>query len=76
MEKVAAALMLSPQVGRIFDALVTGVSPKGTFARLLSVPAEGRVLRGERGLDLGERIRVRLAGVDAAKGFIDLETAR
>jgi exoribonuclease-2 len=73
MKKVAAALMLAPQVGRMFDAIVTGVSPKGTFARLLTVPAEGRILRGESGLDLGEKIRVRLAGVDPAKGFIDLE---
>jgi len=76
MKKVAAALMLAPQVGRIFDAMVTGVSPKGTFARLLTVPAEGRIMRGERGLDVGDKIRVRLSGVNAGKGFIDLETAR
>jgi exoribonuclease-2 len=76
MKKVAAAIMLAPQVGRVFDAIVTGVSPKGTFARLLTVPAEGRIMRGERGLDVGDRIRARLAGVDAGKGFIDLETAR
>jgi VacB/RNase II family 3'-5' exoribonuclease len=73
MKKVAAAIMLAPQVGRVFDAMVTGVSPKGTFARLLTVPAEGRIMRGERGLDLGDRFRARLAGVDAGKGFIDLE---
>jgi VacB/RNase II family 3'-5' exoribonuclease len=75
MKKVAAAVMLAPQVGRVFDAIVTGVSPKGTFARLLTVPAEGRVMRGERGLDIGDKIRARLAGVDAGKGFIDLERA-
>jgi exoribonuclease R len=73
MKKVAAAIMLAPQVGRVFDAIVTGVSPKGTFARLLTVPAEGRVMRGERGLDIGDKIRARLAGVDASRGFIDLE---
>jgi VacB/RNase II family 3'-5' exoribonuclease len=73
MKKVAAALMLGPQVGRVFDALVTGASPKGTFARLLTVPAEGRIVRGESGLDVGQGVRVRLARVDAAKGFIDLE---
>jgi exoribonuclease-2 len=76
MTKVAAAILLAPRVGQVFDAMVTGVSPKGTFARLLTVPAEGRIMRGERGLDLGDRIRARLAGVDAGKGFIDLETAR
>jgi exoribonuclease-2 len=73
MKKVAAAMMLAPQVGRVFDAMVTGGSPKGTFARLLTVPAEGRVMRGERGLDVGDKFRARLAGVDASKGFIDLE---
>jgi VacB/RNase II family 3'-5' exoribonuclease len=76
MKKVAAAIMLAPQIGHIFDAIVTGVSPKGTFARLLTVPGEGRIMRGERGLDVGDKIRVRLAGVDAGKGFIDLETVR
>jgi exoribonuclease-2 len=75
MKKVAAAIMLAPQAGRVFDAIVTGVSPKGTFARLLTVPAEGRVMRGERGLDIGDKVRLRLAGVDAGKGFIDLERA-
>jgi len=75
MKKVAAAIMLAPQLGHVFDSIVTGVSAKGTFARLLTVPAEGRIMRGERGLDIGDRIRVRLAGVDAEKGFIDLEKA-
>lgn len=75
MKKVAAAIMLAPQVGKVFDAIVTGVSAKGTFARLLTVPAEGRIMRGERGLDIGDKIRTRLAGVDAGKGFINLETA-
>lgn len=71
MKKVAAALMLRPQIGQTFDAIVTGVSPKGTFARLLSVPAEGRVVRGEKGLDVGQRIRARLLSVDPEHGFID-----
>ncbi|MGH9593678.1 MAG: ribonuclease catalytic domain-containing protein, partial [Bryobacteraceae bacterium] len=33
MKKVAAAAMLAPKIGGRFDAIVTGVSPKGTFAR-------------------------------------------
>ena len=73
MKKVAAAALLTPQIGRPFDAIVTGASDKGTYARLLSVPAEGRIVRGERGLDLGEQIRVRLIGVNAERGFIDFE---
>lgn len=75
MKKVAAAMLLAPKIGTMFDAIVTGATPKGTFARLLTVPAEGRIMRGERGLDVGEKIRVRLVGVNAEKGFIDLEAA-
>jgi len=72
MKKVAAAVFLSGRVGARFDAVVTGMAEKGTFARLLEVPAEGRVIRGERGLDVGHRIRARLVGVDVNRGFIDL----
>ncbi|HJQ22031.1 MAG TPA: ribonuclease catalytic domain-containing protein, partial [Gemmatimonadaceae bacterium] len=35
MRKVAAADLLSQRVGQSFDAIVTGVTSKGTFARLL-----------------------------------------
>ena len=73
MKKVAAAAMLASQIGQAFDAMVTGASEKGTYARLLGVPAEGRIIRGEGGLDVGEKIRVRLAGVNAERGFIDFE---
>jgi exoribonuclease-2 len=73
MMKVAAAAMLGPQIGHQFDAIVTGASPKGTYVRLLSVPAEGRIVRNERGLDVGDKVRVRLTGVNANLGFIDFE---
>ena len=51
--KQAAALFLSARIGEEFDAIVTGVTPKGTFARLVAPPAEGRIVRGEAGLDVG-----------------------
>jgi exoribonuclease-2 len=34
MKKVAAAAMLAPQIGRTFDAIVTGAADKGTYARV------------------------------------------
>ncbi|MFL6213119.1 MAG: RNB domain-containing ribonuclease [Blastocatellia bacterium] len=71
MRKVAAAVLLTGRIGDEFDAIVTGVTPKGTFARLIAPPAEGRVVRGERGLDVGDNVRVRLVGTDAERGFID-----
>ena len=54
-----------------FDALVTGASEKGTWARLLTIPAEGRVVRGFEGVDVGDRIRVQLMAVDVERGYID-----
>jgi VacB/RNase II family 3'-5' exoribonuclease len=75
MRKIAAAVLLAPRVGEVFDALVTGVTPDGTYARLLSPPAEGRIVRGESGLDVGDRVRLRLIATDPARGFIDFAAA-
>ncbi len=72
VSKSAAALLLESRIGEQFDALVTGAAPKGTWARLLTLPVEGRVVQGFRGLDVGQRIRVQLASVDVERGFIDL----
>jgi exoribonuclease-2 len=71
MRKVAAADFLSSRIGEEFDAIVTGVSDKGTFVRLFSPPAEGRIVRGEQGLDVGDKLRVKLVDTAVAKGFID-----
>ncbi|HVK86036.1 MAG TPA: RNB domain-containing ribonuclease [Kofleriaceae bacterium] len=71
MRKVAAAALLSTRIGDEFDAIVTGASPKGTWVRLRRPPAEGRVISGERGLDVGDKVRVRLESVVIERGFID-----
>jgi exoribonuclease-2 len=73
--KAAAAILLEHRVGSVFDAIVTGVNDDGTYVRLMSPPAEGRVMRGEEGMDVGERVRVKLVRTDAAKGYIDFERA-
>ena len=57
----------------VYDAIVTGVNQDGTYVRLLSPPAEGRVMRGEKGMDVGERVRVRLIATNPDRGFIDFE---
>jgi len=69
--KSAAALVVESRVGEHFDAIVTGASNKGTFVRVSKPPIEGKLVRGERGLDVGDRLRVELAGVDVDRGFID-----
>ena len=71
MRKVAAALLLHDKIGEEFNAIVTGVTPKGTFARVISPPVDGRVVRGEHKLRVGEKIRVRLLSTDPERGFID-----
>ncbi len=71
MRKVAAAQLLSHRIGDDFDAVITGVSDKGVFARLYSPPAEGRIVRDEQNLDVGDKVRVKLIDTVPAKGFID-----
>ena len=76
MRKVAAAVLLGQRIGETFSAVVTGVTESGTFVRLLAPPADGRVVRGEHGLDVGDKVRVRLLATEPARGFIDFEVVR
>jgi VacB/RNase II family 3'-5' exoribonuclease len=76
VEKSAAALLLESSIGRSFDGLVTGASAKGTWVRLLSPPVEGRLVRGFKGLDVGDRVRVQLMSVNVEMGYIDFKRAR
>jgi len=72
VRKSAAALLLEPRVGQSFDTIVTGASDKGTWVRTSSHPfVEGRLERGFQGLDVGDRVRVRLVSTDVERGFID-----
>ena len=75
MRKAVAAVWMHERIGSTFDAIVTGASPKGTYVRLLKPPVEGRVVRGEQGLDVGDRTRVRLIDTDPERGYIDFEEA-
>ena len=71
VRKSAAALWLADRIGQEFDAVVTGASEKGTWVRLLRPPVEGKLERGFEGLDVGDRLRVRLVKTDAERGFVD-----
>lgn len=73
VSKSAAALLLRGRLGEVFSGIVTGASAKGTWARVLRPPVEGRVVRGYERMDVGDAVRVRLVGVDVARGFIDFE---
>jgi exoribonuclease-2 len=70
MGKRIAALALAKRIGQTFHAVVTGVTPKGTFVRITNPPAEG-ILVQPRGVDVGDQIRVKLVSTDPQRGYID-----
>lgn len=73
MRKAAAAVLLRERIGESFEGLITGAKDHGTYVRLIEPPAEGRVVRGERGLYVGQKVRVRLIKTDPYNGFVDFE---
>jgi len=76
VRKSAAAMLLERRIGERFEGLVTGASAKGTWVRLLQPPVEGRVIRGFEGLDVGDRVTVKLEHTDVLRGFIDFSRVR
>lgn len=71
MYKRIAAVALEDRIGETFDSVVTGVTPKGTFVRVLNPPAEGLLIRGQQGVDVGDQLRVKLVRTDVQQGYLD-----
>jgi len=71
MAKRLAAVALQKRIGEVFDAMVTGASEKGTFVRILQPRVEGLLVQNPQGLDVGDRLRVKLVRTDVQRGFID-----
>jgi exoribonuclease R len=71
IEKSAAAMLLGSRIGARFEGIVTGASEKGTWVRIGSPGAEGRVVKDFQGFDVGAHVHVQLLHVDVARGFID-----
>jgi len=76
MRKIVAAAVMKKRVGERFDAIVTGVNEHGTFARILRPPVDGRIVKGEHGLNVGEKIDVKLLSANTSNGFIDFAVSR
>ena len=76
VRKSAAALLLQARIGEQFDAMVTGASDKGTWVRIAQPLAEGRLVKGFEGLDVGDTVRVQLLHTDVQRGFIDFTRVR
>jgi VacB/RNase II family 3'-5' exoribonuclease len=75
MQKREAAVALASSVGKTFHGVVTGASDKGTYVRVFDPPVEGRVIRGEHGLDVGDTVNVTLVDTNPQMGFIDFAKA-
>jgi exoribonuclease-2 len=71
MSKRLAAVALQHRIGEVSDAIVTGVTENGTFVRSLQLHVEGLLAQGQQGLDVGDRLRVKLIRTDVQHGFID-----
>jgi VacB/RNase II family 3'-5' exoribonuclease len=73
VHKSAAAQLLQSRIGASFAGIITGASDKGVFVRVFEPSAEGKLVRPQPGLAVGQRVQVRLVDVSVAKGFIDFE---
>ena len=71
MNKRIAAVALQHRIGETFAAVVTGVTPKGVFVRVLGPPAEGLLVRGQQGVDVGDQLQVKLVSTDPQRGYLD-----
>jgi exoribonuclease-2 len=71
MQKRIAAVVLHPRIGQSFPAIVTGVNKYGTFVRTLDPHVEGMLVQGAKGLDVGDKVTVKLISTDPQRGFID-----
>jgi exoribonuclease-2 len=75
MSKRIAAVAMSGRIGETFDAIVTGVTPHGTFVRVVQPHVEGLLAQGQQGADVGDKLRVTLVRTDVERGFIDFARA-
>lgn len=75
MEKRIAAVALAGSIGKTFHGVITGASDKGVYVRVFNPPVEGRVMRGEQGLDVGDMVDVTLLHTDPQHAFIDFGRA-
>ena len=75
MTKRLAALSMQRRIGEVFDAIVTGATPKGIFVRAEQAHIEGLLAQGAAGLDVGDKLRVKLIRTDVRHGYIDFARA-
>jgi exoribonuclease-2 len=75
MSKRIAAVAMTSRIGELFEAIVTGVTPHGTFVRVLQPHVEGLLAHGQQGVDVWDKLRVKLLSTDVQCGYIDFARA-
>jgi exoribonuclease-2 len=73
VEKSANAILMQSRIGEIFEAIVSGASPKGTWIRLFQPHVEGKLVNGFKGLKVGHKLKARLTHINVELGYIDFE---
>ena len=71
MSKRISAVAMSGRIGETFDAIVTGLTSRGTFVRVMKPAMEGLLAQGQQGADVGDKLRVKLTRTDVQRGYID-----
>ena len=75
MRKSEAALLLESHIGQHYAAIVTGSTTDGIWVRIFSPPADGKLVSGTDGLNVGDKVRVQLVATNVEHGFIDFARA-
>jgi exoribonuclease-2 len=75
MSKRLAAVSMQHRIGEVFDVIVTGNTDHGTFVRVAQPHIEGLLIQGQHGLDVGDKLKVKLVRTDVQKGYIDFARA-
>ncbi len=73
VSKCGAALLLRNRIGARFDAIVTGVTDRGTWVRLPRPPVEGMLVAGYEGAKVGQVLCAELVAVDLDRCHIDFK---
>jgi exoribonuclease-2 len=71
MQKRIAAVVLHSHIGQSYRAIVTGVNNYGVFVRTLDPHVEGKLVHGEKGMDVGDKVTVKLVSTDPQRGYVD-----
>ena len=75
MVKRVAAVALAGSIGKTFHGVITGANDKGVYVRVFDPPVEGKVVKGEHGLDVGDMVDVTLLHTNPQHAFIDFGRA-